>query len=154
MAEGIKISELTEVETLQDGCCFPVISEIDGSMQNVKIKKKNLEKALISNIYSTEETIIGKWIDGKPIYRKVFNHIPYKNISELNIDCPIRAYGFCSSIISYGVNPPTSYPIKPSYYDLYALINFNRTNISITKNWDNGDFSDNTIIIEYTKTTD
>lgn len=46
MADGIKISELQEVTSLQDGCCFPVISEIGGSMQNVKIKKMNLEKIL------------------------------------------------------------------------------------------------------------
>lgn len=32
------------------------------------------------NIYSTEETVVGKWIDGKTIYRKVFTG----NISESN----------------------------------------------------------------------
>lgn len=30
-------------------------------------------KVVEMNSYSTEETIIGKWIDGKPIYRKVIN---------------------------------------------------------------------------------
>lgn len=73
MADGIKISELPEIETLRDGCCFPVISEVDGTMQNVKIKKINLEKNLVNNNYSEEETVIGKWIDGKPIYRRMFN---------------------------------------------------------------------------------
>lgn len=74
MADGIKISELPEISTLQDGCCFPVISEIDGSMQNVKIKKVNLEKNLIREVYSTGETVIGKWIDGRPVYRKVYTY--------------------------------------------------------------------------------
>ena len=48
------------------------------------------------NIYSTDETVIGTWIDGRPIYRKVFttnsNDI---DVTDLNIDVPIRfdAYG-------------------------------------------------------------
>lgn len=74
MADGIKISELPEIETLRDGCCFPVISEVDGTMQNVKIKKINLEKNLVNNNYSEEETVIGKWVDGRSIYRIA---IPY-----------------------------------------------------------------------------
>lgn len=74
MADGIKISELPEISTLQDGCCFPVISEIGGSMQNVKIKKVDLEKNLILEVYSTEEIVVGKWIDGRPVYRKVYTH--------------------------------------------------------------------------------
>lgn len=73
------------------------------SVQNKIIKKyiddktstnsKNIEELKESNIYSTEEKIVGKWIDGKPIYRKVIeinsglvsgeNTINFSNISNL-----------------------------------------------------------------------
>ena len=50
-------------------------------------------KALIGNIkpkdtYSTTEQVIGTWIDGKPIYRKVVEYINFGkySISDLNAD--------------------------------------------------------------------
>jgi hypothetical protein len=54
------------------------------------------------NIYSTEETVCGKWIDGKPIYRKVIpgtlakdsgNALVFANVSELKVDRLINIYG-------------------------------------------------------------
>lgn len=54
------------------------------------------------NDYSTEETVCGKWIDGKPIYRKVItgtlakdsgNAYVFANVSELNIGRMIKLYG-------------------------------------------------------------
>ena len=53
-------------------------------------------------VYSTEETVCGKWIDGKPIYRKVItgklakdsgNDILFANISDLKIDRLISLSG-------------------------------------------------------------
>lgn len=38
-----------------------------------------------SNIYSTEETIVGRWIDGKPIYRRVFKTVT-PNTASATID--------------------------------------------------------------------
>ncbi|HCD46245.1 MAG TPA: hypothetical protein DEQ64_21495 [Lachnoclostridium sp.] len=54
------------------------------------------------NVYSTEETVCGKWIDGKPIYRKVItgtlanesgNGFVFANVSDLKIDRVINLYG-------------------------------------------------------------
>lgn len=54
------------------------------------------------NVYSTEETICGKWIDGKQIYRKVItgtfvvdsgNALVFTNVSDLKIDRLINLYG-------------------------------------------------------------
>lgn len=68
MADGVKISEFPEIEELQAGCCFPIIS--DG--ENKRIRNDKMMKSL--NVYSTNETVVGKWIDGKPIYRKRINN--------------------------------------------------------------------------------
>lgn len=54
------------------------------------------------NVYSTEETVCGRWIDGKPIYRKVISGKlveesgraqVFANVPELNIDRVINLYG-------------------------------------------------------------
>ena len=39
----------------------------------------------VTNAYSTNEQIIGKWIDGKPIYRKVIDLGALPNTSTVNI---------------------------------------------------------------------
>lgn len=49
MAEGIKISEFEEIESLQAGCCFPVLSE--GA--NKKIKKSKLFSQFQSEILNS-----------------------------------------------------------------------------------------------------
>ena len=59
-------------------------------------------KALIGNIkgpagenfstYSTDEQVVGKWINGKPIYRKCFKNVAFSNLdisSNANINHPI-----------------------------------------------------------------
>lgn len=46
---------------------------------------------VILNVYSTDETIIGRWIDGKPIYRKVIQKpTSGMDVSSLNIETPIK----------------------------------------------------------------
>ena len=43
------------------------------------------------DIYSTDETIVGRWINGKPIYRKVFqNPTNVTDVSSLKIETPIK----------------------------------------------------------------
>lgn len=46
--------------------------------ENVEDKTSNapslrLMEEMIKDIYSTEEQVIGKWIDGKPLYRKILS---------------------------------------------------------------------------------
>ena len=62
-------------------------------------------KEIESNLheYSTEEKVVGKWIDGKPIYEKVISGtiigspsdwIDFYDCTELNIDTMIEIKGF------------------------------------------------------------
>ena len=48
---------------------------VDEQIEKVKENSVTKEDSEIKedNVYSTEETIVGKWIDGKPIYRRVYN---------------------------------------------------------------------------------
>lgn len=45
----------------------------------------------IDNFYSTQEQVIGTWIDGKPIYRRVFKGITY-NSTNTTITTEINSY--------------------------------------------------------------
>lgn len=54
------------------------ISANDIAVKSSNNKAKTLDAFLnngYGNIYSTNEIVIGRWIDGKPIYRKVLNSV-------------------------------------------------------------------------------
>ena len=116
------------------------------------------EKA--QEIYSTDEIIIGKWINNKPIYRKVINFgsLPNATTKDIthgitNLDKIIRYYGIAYATGSAGFITrilPASSPSGAEYtIDLYILEN----NIEIATAIDRSAYSAY-IIIEYTKTTD
>ena len=99
--------------------------------------------------YTTEEIIIGKWINGKPIYRKVVdcgalpnNAGKYVAHNISNIESIIRLYGF-------GTTGQTFYPIPNETFRAYA----NLQNIFLYTQDDRSNMN-GTFIIEYTKTTD
>lgn len=107
--------------------------------------------------YSVDEQVIGKWINGKPLYEKVinfhFDSVSYRSTQDItaylpaDIDMVINAYG-------YGNYPYEGvqeyYPINSTTFT-YPYANANSFHINI------GNISgelDVTLIIQYTKTTD
>lgn len=107
-------------------------------------------------VYSTEEQVIGTWIDGKPIYRKVFEKNLTSNAAtaifdttDLNIDTFVSAHAFvllpdsndffCVNTYLAGNNSPVLYLNKNFIQILLAsLSTANRVYA----------------VAEYTKTTD
>ena len=101
--------------------------------------------------YSTEEKVVGKWIDGKPIYEKVINVenfiIGNNEISLENLDTIINYSG--SLIIS---GNKRVFPFIQNNTSSKVIINdYNNTRIVV-----NSAFNCNTIYIaiQYTKITD
>ena len=97
--------------------------------------------------YSTEEQVIGKWIDGKPIYRNVSN-VTLQNTSRWtnlinipNLDKLINVYGFCGNITIPRYE-------SSSYYTQFLFEN------NYLKYMANGNSGSAFIVTEYTKTTD
>lgn len=113
------------------------------------------------DFYSTEETKIGTWIDGKPLYRKVYQSSEFLNryyIPMNNVDTIVDINGM----------------VKRSDYDIYCKIpyrtgeaswNTSFGNINIYNNrietdllygssFSTTNFSSIVITVEYTKTTD
>ena len=104
--------------------------------------------------YSVEETVIGTWIDGKPIYRKVIKVASWNNDATFDtglggqIDAVIR---FTGEVTESGGNS-YSWPYVSSNYYLTAYINKN-TGV-FTRVGSLNSINDGSIILEYTKTTD
>lgn len=108
-------------------------------------------------VYSTEETRIGTWIDGKPLYRKVFQVtcppagayqivIPSSDLPNMRIK---RIDGYL-----YSNSNPAGGPINFAYSRAYiATWNYGG---SIYMETNNADYANSPaeIIFEYTKTTD
>ena len=141
-------------------------------------------KALIGNIkgkdgenfsiYSTNEQVVGKWINGKPIYRKCFKNVAFSNLKVEsgrctmstkididNIDKIISIHGETHTAIGTDYDLTSIFPSVNIAYDRsiqfcsYVIIANSNSMIYIAGN--NGFIQGNCYIdyiVEYTKTTD
>ena len=88
--EAIEIAKLTN----------QINGNIEGNRETITISKDEYDILKNANTYSTDEKIIGTWIDGKPIYQKTISinrSMPSKSMSVeidyipvetlINIDC-------------------------------------------------------------------
>ena len=104
--------------------------------------------------YSTEEKVVGKWIDGKPIYEKV---IYIENFIIGNNEVPLENI---DTIINYSGN--LIFTNYPGYKRFFPYTQNNSTAKVVINHYDNtkfvvaSAFNCNTIYIaiQYTKTTD
>ena len=108
-----------------------------------------------NQIYSYDETPIGTWVSGKPIYRKSFNYtattgeVIVADLSSLNIDTVCHMYGNFKDgnalIESIPFYLHSAYTVVPFYKlaDKSLRLTVNISNLTGT----------GVVIIEYTKTT-
>ena len=102
--------------------------------------------------YSTSEIVIGEWIDGKPIYRKVIDNISLTNGTEVIISSGISSAHIITlkAVIHDGFNHEL---VIPNYIhnNLYGYIYYDPTtgNIHIFITGTTG--SNGILIVEYTK---
>ncbi len=143
-------AQKTENKNIDD-----ISNEIDNIIKNSTTVGTRNENA---NNYSTDEQVIGTWIDGKKLYRKVYKattpstseSTAIVDISELNVDTQVNIYG---SIFT---------PENGSAYSLNTCFGstdtvatwFNKTNIYMKVSYTNRQNRPCIIVIEYTKTTD
>ena len=110
-----------------------------------------------AEVYSTNEVKTNKkWVDGKPIYRKVFMFGAMPNTT--NKDIPHNISNLGTTIKCYGMAVRTSdsraLPIPDSTPGAEITCGVSNTNVSVITYSDRSSFNDSHIIIEYTKTTD
>lgn len=108
-----------------------------------------------SNNYSTDEIEIGRWIDGKPIYRKVVTFSMTTSSSWKNVAHGISNLG--TVINYYGMSLATdgNWDKIPQFrtggYGVSIYIS--NTNIAYTNDWLSGT-TQAFLVVEYTKSTD
>lgn len=110
-------------------------------------------KAFGEEIYSTNEMVIGKWVDGKPLYRKVFKgtlaNSTQTNVVTLNNEKLKIAYGnynYGGNILFFGKSDNQA--------SLQTRIQVTTQNILVLYHTTDIGGSAYELVIEYTKTTD
>ena len=122
------------------------------------IATKNFTMGDVSNNYSTEEQVIGTWIDGKSIYQKTFiisNPPNDTDISNLYIDNIINGFGTVKDT-SAGSTDFLNF-VHPEYTTQYGICFMVQNNNTILGFRSKGYTRSNLILnctLQYTKTTD
>lgn len=106
-------------------------------------------------VYSTDEQIVGRWIDGKPIYRKVIVGTNYQSGMETyiatlyNLDILINVYGMAQRSNGNNMRIP-----NPHYSDSTKIISvYSNTNGQLALEVGSGltNITKYHIVCEYTK---
>ena len=131
------------------------MANIDFQNETTPISDTNLNSIQEISVYSTNELEIGKWIDGKPLYRKAisFGALPNNTTKSMahnisNLKRVVKLEGFAGSSQNLGgITLPhaTGTPIA-----LYA----DNTNVNVKTNNDATAYTEAYIYVYYTKTTD
>lgn len=118
------------------------------------IKQKQLESKVDKlSTYSTDEQVIGKWIDGKKLYRRVITISDYSANSDTSYDISKFNYETITSINVTSKSSTGYVRIAPFYYKNtdYALIWIFNNILHYKSSFANIIVY---ITLEYTKTTD
>lgn len=138
------------------------------NVNDIAVKKNNkcvtLDNYLDNlNEYSTEEQVIGKWIDGKPLYQKVITFdntisISYDdntfthNISNIDIIFVKNAFVYNKNEKRFYSIPVTLYNSNTATDDLNIMVDREKINFYVKSGWNTS--WQKVIILNYTKTTD
>lgn len=113
------------------------------------------------SVYSEQEKLVGKWLDGKPIYQKTIIVQPEINvtdaiidISALNVDKIIKIEG---SMLTDGGNSYISIPAyysNAAYNSVYYNVSAKQVHLRLGPQYYNYSTNVAYITLQYTKTTD
>ena len=130
---------------------------------NLNLMQDNIEDAIQkSEVYSKEEQVIGTWVDGKPLYRKVmvFNDAidsEWENKFAHNIEnakfVRIKEAHIYDSTTGYSLPLPITLYGSNTVFD-HLNVRVDRTHVWFLVNtaWGTGWYK--VVVLEYTKTTD
>ena len=145
---------------------FAKIEETIGDLTSLKTSEKtnlvgsinevvdNVNEVAEINSWSIEEKVIGEWIDGKPIYRRILDYSTTPtpellDVTSWNIDTPISIKG------SLGDKQDKSgFVITLPYYDGITMSMFALKDYCKSLDFMGGSNLYGYVILEYTKTTD
>lgn len=143
---NIKVSELPTATSFEDDDYVMIVQ----SNTNKKITKENMYG---NYNYSSNEIVVGKWIDDRPIYRKIINYNGTLSAGVNNITHGIS--DFDSIINISGFVPGTNqYPlgafVNTTYFLTLEYVDATNVAVHVGSGWGNA-FTGLIIIIEYVK---
>lgn len=167
-ANKTAIGTLSNLNTTEKGNLVGAVNELVSNKQDTMSagngitftnagKTINATNTLPLN-YSTDEQVVGTWIDGKPLYQKTVSCGALKNTGNTtkahgisNLENVINLYGI-------GIDPSNTkwYPLPFSYTTAAGNIKLDAdsTNVSIITGQDRTYITTTYVTIQYTKTTD
>lgn len=149
MSQGDSLAELSDIdlENLADGDIIRY-NGTSGKFENVA-----------KEVYSTDEQVIGKWIDGSTLYRKVIDFGALPNATRKNVAHGISNLGRvckfdCTAIdTANAIGFPPPMPISLNNTTSNLIVIFDATNISFNTGGNLSNYTDCKAILEYTKTS-
>ena len=131
-------------------------SEISYKDTTVEQTLNSLYISRTNNDYSTDEKVIGKWIDGKTLYQKVFKFDFTTYTPDFSGDLNLGDYEtICRAEVYHSYNDGKS--IESSRYgtsDYYLGWYINNNKVVVANKITNISKYSLIVIVEYTKTTD
>lgn len=127
------------------------IDEIDGSVDTISSKLSNVVN------YSTTETEVGTWIDGRTVYRKVVDVGAFPNSTSKTVAHEISDLDICIGLVIFGTDTNHATFILPNVTTNASNVSFqiscyiDATNINIGAGSDRSGFS-GYAIVTYVKT--
>lgn len=136
-------------------------TDSDQAIDNVTIQYTKTTDTTVNigtgNDYSTDEQIIGTWIDGKPLYQKTIDFGALPNNTTKNIAHGITNLGKVVLISGYsydGTNFSCLPQVNDSQINSQMLLLANSTNVSIRTTSNRSSWTETYVTLQYTKTTD
>lgn len=157
--DGVKIADNNN-----DGTVTLTKDQYNSILSRLTALENNSNNTNTNENYSTEEQVVGTWINGKPIYRKV---VPVTLPSGTSNTSTAHGISNMDTLVNYSLTWYDS--LDGAWYDRFRLweesygiaieMNINGTNINIHANKTNTiDWTSRTskayATLEYTKTTD
>ena len=135
------VGDLTQLETTNKNSIVNAINEVNTN----DIRKST---------YSTSEQVVGKWLDNKPIYRKVVN-VNVSSKTSNTIEITISSLDIDTFINISGIVKDNSNLTMALLSDTQAItVEPNNSKIIIYMNNTTAKSYSGHVILEYTKTTD
>ena len=139
---------------------IPNINKVtDNDMNEIKTVVNNNDDELITintnltnaTTYSTTETVVGTWADGKPIYRKIYE---FSNISPSDTKYTALGIDNLYRIVNWSGSVETNGTARSCFVSgIVPFVHYQNGNIYVA-NTGSETINSISVIIEYTKTTD
>lgn len=147
-----RLEQLSGTAVMGGSSCYVTI-------QYTKTTDSAVDSYGTDTTYSTDEHVVGSWIDGKPLYQKTINTGALPNATTKNVAHGISNLGFVVSLIGYAKQSSGTpvYINFPFVSELSADKNIklivSGANISIQSQNNYSGFTESYVTIQYTKSS-